>query len=77
MTKIIRVDEVDDVVEDIEKFKWIYDNADGEEESVNYRQYGNSISIVDSFDKASMIYIEDIPNLIKALQAAHKHITNS
>lgn len=77
MPKIIRVDEVEDVVEDNAKFKWVYDNADGEEESVNYSKYGDSISIVDSFNKASMIYIEDIPSLIKALQAAYKHITNS
>ena len=76
MPKIIRVDENDAEVEKETDIDWVYRNTDGEDERVRYST-GKSVSILDASYEEICIYIEDIPNLIKALQAAYKYITNS
>ena len=64
----VRVDEADK--EPIEGFS--YFNLDGDEEQVAL--CGNCVNIVDSMFDFASVYVEDIPKLIKALQAAYDHI---
>ena len=76
MAKIIRVDQqIDEQSDDITQ--WAYDNECSSVEYVEYVSAHSHVSIHDSVEGLVSIYVSDIPNLIKALQAAHKHITNS
>lgn len=74
MAKTIWVDEC--VIED-NTIDWAYKTKNGDTESVRYSFGDERISIEDSDLDCVFINTEDIPKLIKALQAAHKHITNS
>ena len=75
MLKIIRVDE-EQACEVEEDIRWVYTSRAGFIEGVKYSTKCTSVEIVEG-NEAVQIHTEDIPNLIKALQAAHKHITNS
>lgn len=76
MPKVIRVDApvtLDDGI-----IRWAYENNRNEMEFVEHASgLSASIRICDSTLNEVEIYNEDIPKLILALQAAHKHITNS
>lgn len=77
MTKIIRVDLPDESPSD-GIFQWGYSNENNRYEYVEYNPaIKNQVVVNDSVRHEVVIYIEDIPMLILALQAAHKHITNS
>lgn len=50
--------------------EWVYTNADGLEESVNFCGDG-LIDITTSCTQSITVYVVDIPKLILALQAAY------
>jgi hypothetical protein len=60
--------------EPIEGF--VYTNRSGDEEFVHVGPHvGDGVDIEDSTTKKVTIFTEDIPKLIKALQAAYSHLT--
>jgi hypothetical protein len=75
MPKVIRVDE--ESQESCETTQWAYENKYGDIEFVELIEGTKQIAIRDSSFIEVEILHEDIPKLILALQAAHKHITNS
>lgn len=75
MPKVIRVDMP--VVPSDGIIQWAYEDHSRELEFVEYAPISENVRICDSSLNEVEIYSEDIPKLIIALQAAHKHITNS
>lgn len=55
--------------------EWGYTNLDGDIESVHLSLYGGGgeVQIRHGLDKISCFYLSDVPNLIKALQAAYTY----
>lgn len=77
MPKIIYVDAKKDEHED-GITESAYKNRNGHKEYVEYDvTRAVQVVIYDSFQQDVSIFVEDIPKLILALQATHKHITNS
>lgn len=76
MPKVIRVDQQGNEPYD-GTIQWSYENACQGTEFVEYVENSKTVRICNSTYSDSEIYIHDIPKLILALQAAHKHITNS
>lgn len=66
---LVRVDNVTEVAN-----QWGYDNEDGELECIEFAANEPSIQILCGDSPTSRIYTEDIPNLIKALQAAYNSV---
>ena len=75
MPKIIMVD--GDTPAEDEIIEWTYRSVSGGTESVITKEGRECVGIENTCQDCLAICIEDIPNLIKALEAAHKHITNS
>ena len=75
MPKIIMVD--GDTTTEDGAIEWTYKSTSGGTECVVTTKGRPCVDIVNTCQDDLAICTEDIPSLIKALQAAHKHITNS
>ena len=71
MFKRVDFEESDEVIEGFS-----YMNMDGDEERVAFDSCGIDIVDLQYYTKVplSAVYVDDIPKLIKALQAAYKHL---
>lgn len=74
MPKIIRVDDKDSYNEQDGIIQWAWEDQGGCLEMVQTWIYPNIIEIVNSHAHATQIFSKDIPNLVKALVMAYKHV---
>ena len=72
MFKRVDVEKDDEVIEGFS-----YVNMDGDEERVAFLSNVDNVVDLQYYNRtpmSSVVYVDDIPKLIKALQAAHKYI---
>lgn len=74
MPKIIRVDDKNCYNEQDGIIQWAWEDQSGFLEMVQTRACLDSIEIINSDGYTTYIFTGDIPNLVKALVMAYKHI---